>query len=57
MSHRGRRLKRQHLDYISPAMLARAEQQAAENKARIEAGVTYASHKPNDWKRGGRRTP
>lgn len=44
--------KRSRVSFISPAMLARAEREAAANKARIEAGETFASHKPSTWKRG-----
>ena len=33
------------------ALETQAEQEAAHNKARIEAGVTFAGHKPPDWRR------
>jgi hypothetical protein len=32
-----------------------AEREAARNKARIEAGATFAGHKPSDYRLGGKR--
>lgn len=55
MARYRRRKKRPQDIFVSPAMLARAEREAALNKARIEAGETFASHKPNTWKRAGKR--
>jgi hypothetical protein len=34
----------------------RAEREAARNKALIDAGETFAGHKPSDWRRGRRGT-
>lgn len=40
---------------LSPAELAAAEREAVRNKARIEAGETFAGHKPSAWRIGGKR--
>jgi len=57
VSRRRTRSRRQARPPVSlgPEAIAAAEREAARNKRLIEAGVTFAGHKPSGWRRGGKR--